>query len=589
MSRSINLQNVSRAELCAALLAICPFGLGGIVVRAQNDPGRDAWIAEHRRLLPAKHVWRRVPANISRDRLLGGIDFAATLQVGRPVYTGGLLAESDGATIELAMAERMDVDRAALIAAALDRREVEAHATEPGMTFACNVSVVAMDEGIDADEVLDPAIADRLALQLNSDDLGAAAWCSQAWSRGKLARARARLSSVTIADEFIHSLAATAAALGIRSLRGEVFAVQAAKCLAALSLRTVVAESDAALAAQLVLAHRALHLPADDTSADDTSNESADKDTKAEDSDDATHSGTEPEQLDDRVLEAAKAKIPAQLLTQAMDYRRARGARGGRSRAGTLQRGLKTGRVIGEVPADRSRDDRLHLLGTIKAALPWQTIRRREASTDKQSNKIIFAKSDLRLTQRKDRNESTTIFVVDASGSQAAKRLGEVKGAIELLIADCYVRRDQVALVAFRRRQAEILLAPTRALARAKRVLAELPGGGGTPLAAGVDQAALLVDAVRRQGRTPNVVFLTDGRANVSRDGTEGHANATAEALHAARLFRNTGLRPVVIDTSQRPRPAAREFAAAMAAAYVPLPQASAESINSVVSAAYSG
>jgi magnesium chelatase subunit D len=222
----------------------------------------------------------------------------------------------------------------------------------------------------------------------------------------------------------------------------------------------------------------------------------------------------------------------------------------------------------------------------LRAALPWQALRSSAISNDRQSTRILFEKCDLQVSRRKDRNESTTIFVVDASGSQAAQRLGEVKGAIELLIADCYVRRDQVALVAFRKRQADILLAPTRALARAKRALAELPGGGGTPLAAGVDKAALLVDAVRRQGRTPKVVFLTDGRANVSRDGTEGHANATAEALHAARSFRSNGLRPIVIDTSRRPRPAAREFAAAMAAAYVPLPQASAASINSVVAKA---
>jgi magnesium chelatase subunit D len=87
------------------------------------------------------------------------------------------------------------------------------------------------------------------------------------------------------------------------------------------------------------------------------------------------------------------------------------------------------------------------LLATLRAALPWQTIRRKPGES---SRRIIFAKSDLQVARHKDKNESTTIFVVDASGSQAAQRLGEVKGAIELLIADCYVRRDQVALVTFR-------------------------------------------------------------------------------------------------------------------------------------------
>lgn len=581
MSRTIALEAVSRAELCAALLALCPTQLGGIVIRAQNDSLRDAWVTAQRQLLPQGHCWRRVPANISQDRLLGGIDFSATLQSGAPVYTNGLLAECDGGTIEIAMAERMDVDRAALIAAAIDRAEVGVRESGANLTSACRVSVVAMDEGLDADEILDPAIADRLALQLGCEDLKNSGWSQQTWSRAKLARAKSRLVSVTIADDIVRSLAATSVALGIKSLRGDLFAIRAARALAALARRTEATEQDAALAAQLVLAHRAQYLPAD---AD--SSESTDSDSSASDAEQEGQKETRPEELDDRVLDAAKAAIPAHLLSDALDFRRARGASGGRGRAGKMQQGRKTGRVVGAMPAERTRDDRLHLLATLRAALPWQAMRRSAIPDDKRSSRILFEKSDLQVSRRKDRNESTTIFVVDASGSQAAQRLGEVKGAIELLIADCYVRRDQVALVAFRKRQADILLAPTRALARAKRALAELPGGGGTPLAAGVDKAALLVDAVRRQGRTPKVVFLTDGRANVSRDGTEGHAEATAEALHAARMFRSNGLRPIVIDTSRRPRPAAREFAAAMAAAYVPLPQASAASINSVVAKA---
>ena len=115
--------------------------------------------------------------------------------------------------------------------------------------------------------------------------------------------------------------------------------------------------------------------------------------------------------------------------------------------------------------------------------------------------------------------ETTTIFVVDASGSAALHRLAEAKGAVELLLADCYIRRDQVALIAFRGSAAELLLPPTRSLARAKRSLAGLPGGGGTPLAAGLDAAFALSDSIRRKGQTPTVIVLTDGRANIARDG----------------------------------------------------------------------
>jgi len=567
MKESPSAENASRAELAAAVLAMCPVELGGIVIRARHDPTRDAWLQEYRRLLPTRQQWRRVPVNVSQEQLLGGLDFGATLNTGAPVYAKGLLAESDGGILELVMAERLDADRAALIATALD----DARAT----------SIVALDEGLDADEILDAALADRLALQLNGEDLQVADWSTQSWSRRQLAMARQRLPSVSIADEMVRSIAATSAALGINSLRGDLFAIRVARVLAALAAHESVSQGDAALAAQLVLAHRARVLPTEEATETSAEPEAAQSETEDNDS-----TGQRQDEIDDRVLDAAQAAIPAQLLAHAADFRRARGTRGSRGRAGKLQQGRKTGRVVGAAPADRARAGRLHLLATIRAALPWQTLRHAEQPGRAGTNRILFAPSDLKISRHKDRNESTTVFVVDASGSQAAQRLGEVKGAIELLIAECYVRRDQVALVAFRKRDAEILLAPTRALARAKRALAELPGGGGTPLAAGIDKAVLLVDVVRRQGRTPKVVFLTDGRANVCRDGTEGHEPATAEALHAAKLFRMTGLRPIVIDTSRRPRPAAREFAEAMAAAYVPLPQANAASINSVVAQA---
>ena len=157
---------------------------------------------------------------------------------------------------------------------------------------------------------------------------------------------------------------------------------------------------------------------------------------------------------------------------------------------------------------------------------------------------------------------------------------------MELLLADCYVRRDQVALVSFRGKAADLLLPPTRSLVRAKRSLASLPGGGGTPLAAGIDTAGTVADAVRRRGATPTIVLLTDGRGNVARDGTPGRAQAEADTLLAARMIRAAGFTTLLVDTSPRPQANAQRLAVEMGARYLALPYADASMLSRAVRAA---
>jgi magnesium chelatase subunit D len=131
-----------------------------------------------------------------------------------------------------------------------------------------------------------------------------------------------------------------------------------------------------------------------------------------------------------------------------------------------------------------------------------------------------------------------------------------------------------VALIAFRGSRAEVLLPPTQALARAKRSLAGLPGGGPTPLASGIDAAVELAVSERRAGRSALIVLMTDGRANIARDGAPGHARANLDALDAARAMRAAGVSCILLDTAPRPQPAARALAEAGAAIYLPMPMA---------------
>jgi len=227
---------------------------------------------------------------------------------------------------------------------------------------------------------------------------------------------------------------------------------------------------------------------------------------------------------------------------------------------------------------------RLNLIETLRAAAPWQRQRAAQALPGSAA-RVHVRGDDLRIARLKQRAATATLFVIDASGSSALHRLAEAKGAVSLLLAECYVRRDQVGVIAFRGRGAEVLLPPTRSLVRAKRALAALPGGGGTPLAAGLQAVLAMAAQVRRAGAAPLVVLLTDGRANIALDGAPGRERAAADALQVARLLRAARLGTLLVDTSPQPSPNAQRLAEAMAAPYRALPHAGAAELSVAVRA----
>jgi magnesium chelatase subunit D len=584
------------AQLAAALFAVDTAGTGGIVVRALAGPVRDAWLAQLRALLPAGAPVRRVPVHVTDGRLLGGLDLAATLQAGRPVAERGVLSESDGGVMILAMAERLEASTAARVAAALDAGEVALERDGLALRVPARFGVVALDEGAAEDERPSRALLDRLAFHLDFSAISMREVDAAVGLRsgaGAVAAARARLAEVEAGNDIVSALCATAVALGIDSLRAPLLALRVARAAAALAGRNAVTEADAATAGRLVFAPRATVLPAPEQEAGE---ESADAATEPAGGDRSGPQSGDPEQesdvpaepdrpLEDVVLAAAEAAIPAGLLLQLRmpgGVMRARAA----GRAGALQRGGARGRPEGVRRGELRAGARLSVIETLRAAAPWQPLRCREAAGDRQRPRIEVRREDFRVTRYRQRAQTTTIFVVDASGSAALHRLAEAKGAVELLLADCYVRRDRVALLAFRGRGAELLLSPTRSLARAKRSLAGLPGGGGTPLAAGIEAALVLADAVRRKGDTPTLVLLTDGRANIARDGAAGRARAEAEALVAARAMRAAGFAVLLVDTAPRPETLAARLSAEMGARYLPLPHAGAVALAAAVKAA---
>jgi magnesium chelatase subunit D len=568
-------------DACAAadLLALDPSGLGGARLRGSPGPARDLWLARLRAGLPPAAPMRRLPAGASEDRLLGGLDLAATLAAGRPVARAGLLAEAAGGVLTLPSAERADARLAGLLSRALDGADGAAPA------------VAAFDEGAAPDERPPAALTERLAFDL---DLGAPR--PRAVPQRDLTVARALLAGATVPAELLAALAEAAETLGVASPRGLIFAARAARAAAALAGRTVAATEDAALAARLALGWRATHPPAADAPPPDAPEPDAPEpdatppDATPPEGTDAPPPVADPDPSDaaatlaDLLVEAARATLPAGLLAAAAaaERGRAQGEAGGS--AGVLRRSTARGRPIASRPGRPDAGARLDLVETLRAAAPWQPLRR-EADPRPDAPLVRVRREDFRIRRFRRPAESVTIFLVDASGSAAAQRLAEAKGAVELLLAESYVRRDRVALVAFRGTKAEPVLPPTRALARAKRALGGLPGGGGTPLAAALDAGLAEAEAARRHGWTPTLVLLTDGRANVARDGTGGRARAAADAAQAAGRIRARGVAALLIDSGARPNPDAAALAAEMGARYLALPRADDAAVAAAVRA----
>jgi magnesium chelatase subunit D len=574
------------AALAATLFAVDPIGTGGVALRALPGPVREQWLADTRELLPPGTPRRKIPLHVADGRLLGGLDLAATLRAGRPVAEHGILAEADGGVVELAMAERVKGSPIAYLCAALDTGEVVLERDGITLRSPARLGVIALDEGHDEDERVADALVDRLAFLLDLSPIGIREMGDLPYGPDAIAAARGRLSSVTIGTEQVDALCGTALALGIHSIRASIQAVRVARIAAALAGSDRVSDEEVTLAARLVLAPRATtlpYLPPED--------EAPPPEPEPPDQEGESENQPEPEKRDDpladQVLEAAKAAIPRDLLDRLRLGQLRRPKVRSTGKAGQVQQSNMRGRPAGVRRGELRPGDRLSVIETLRAAAPWQRVRRAErpASSDGQSPRIEVRKDDFRIQRFKHRSETTAIFVVDASGSSALHRLAEAKGAVELLLADCYVRRDRVALVAFRGRGAELLLPPTRSLVRTKRSLAGLPGGGGTPLAAGIEAGLALADGVKRRGGTPLLVLLTDGRANVARDGSGGRVKAGEEALTCARLVLTAGVATLLVDISPHPQPQARELAQAMGGIYLPLPHADAGRLSAAVKA----
>ncbi|MFF8588250.1 putative cobaltochelatase [Streptomyces althioticus] len=534
---------------------------------------------------PARMV--ELPVGASEDRLVGSLDIERALAEGVKAFEPGLLAAAHRGIlyvdeVNLLHDHLVDLllDAAAMGASYVEREGVSVrHAArfllvgtmnpEEGELrpqlldrFGLTVEVAASREPDQRVEVV------RRRLAYDDDPAGfAARWAGEeAAVRRRIVAARELLPSVRLGDGALRQIAATCAAFEVDGMRADIVMARTATALAAWAGRTDVLAEDVRQAALLALPHRRRRNPfdapgLDEEKLDETLEEFGGDDDPGPDGDGGGPGGGggRPEPDEGPAGDGADAARPAegegepapggageQSPVRAAEPFRAKvlsvpgigeGVAGRRSRART-----EHGRTTG-ARRPQGTLTKLHLAATVQAAAPHQRARGRSGRG------LVVRRDDLRQATREGREGNLVLFVVDASGSMAARqRMSAVKGAVLSLLLDAYQRRDKVGLVTFRGSAADVALPPTSSVDAAAARLESLPTGGRTPLAAGLLKAhdVLRVERLRDPARRALVVVVTDGRAT-------GGPEPVAQASRAARLFAADGVASVVVDCESGP------------------------------------
>ncbi|MGW3246692.1 putative cobaltochelatase [Streptomyces sp. NPDC001070] len=535
-----------------------------------------------------------LPVGASEDRLVGALDIERALAEGVKAFEPGLLADAHRGVlyvdeVNLLHDHLVDLllDAAAMGASYVEREGVSVrHAArfllvgtmnpEEGELrpqlldrFGLTVEVAASRDTDERVEVV------RRRLAYDADPAGfAAAWRAEERElRERIAAARALLPSVRLGDGALRQIAATCAAFEVDGMRADIVMARTATALAAWGGRTEVTDADVRQAALLALPHRRRRNPFDAPGLDeDKLDETLERNRGKDDDPDpdpgpdgggpdgggtpppgdgGTPDITPPREPAESAepagtAEAAPGGAGERAAVPAAEPFKARaltvpglgeGAAGRRSRARTAH-----GRTTG-ARRPRGTLSKLHLAATVHAAAPHQRARGRGGPG------LVIRRDDLREAVREGREGNLVLFVVDASGSMAARqRMSAVKGAVLSLLLDAYQRRDKVGLITFRGATAELALPPTSSVDAGAARLERLPTGGRTPLAAGLLKAhdVLRVERLRDASRRPLLVVVTDGRAT-------GGPEPVALAGRAARLLAAEGAASVVVDCESGP------------------------------------
>ncbi|WP_240641012.1 VWA domain-containing protein [Nocardioides ferulae] len=568
-----------------------------------------------------------LPVGASEDRLLGSIHLERALTAGAVEFEPGLLARAHRGVLyvdEVNLLHDHLVDLL-LDAAATGTVTVERDGVSLGHAARfVLIGTMNPEEGELRPQLLDrfgltvevaaprdPALRTevvRRRLAFDEDPEGFAAGYAERQQEltRRIAAARGRLGSVKVSDAALLKIAQVCAGFEVEGLRADIVTTRTAAAHAAWVGRDRVTLADIRAAALLALPHRRRRDPFDAPGLDEDLLDRLLGDDELPEPDPEPDPGPGPEPPGGTDEEPGDHEEPGDApegettseCPEAAEPDQASAATAGggdpeTARAGAAYRPrLFTVDGVGEgSPGRRSRargatgrrvgsgtgPGQLHLLGTLHAAAERAV---RDAAGHG-GGRVLLRPEDLRSAVREGRESNLLLFCVDASGSMAARRrMAHVKTAVLSLLTDAYRRRDKVAMVGFRGREASLLLPPTGSVEVAAALLDDLPSGGRTPLAEGLLEAGRVLrrERLRDPRVRPLLVVVTDGRATAGVDPVE---RSRLAAGHVAAL----GVPSVVVDCEQGPLRfgLARVLAARLRAEHVPMERVSAAALVGVV------